>query len=104
MCNACRALESNVLRLFSRKEVEDTVRECGFWQRVPQRVRPFEFVLHCALASVLEGKRGFASVWRLLATAVNIVVAHSPTSCRNLARKVGKRQHELIGDRAPDRR
>ena len=82
MRDSYNALESNVFQLFTRKEVEDEARACGFWQREPQRIRPFEFVLCCALASVLEAKRGFASVWRLLAAAVNVVVARSAVTQR----------------------
>ena len=80
--DAYNARESNVFQLFTRKEVEDEARACGFWQRVPQRIGAFEFVLCCALASVLEAKRGFASVWRLLAAAVNVVVARSTVTQR----------------------
>lgn len=74
---AFTALRRNALALLTRDEVETLARECGFYQRTPRAMRAFEFVICCALAAVVEGKRGFASVWRLLAAAVGVEVARS---------------------------
>lgn len=74
---AYESLESNVFRLITEQEVNQIATECGFQQRIPKEIRPFPFVICCALASLVEGKRGFATVWRLLAAAVNIDVARS---------------------------
>jgi len=75
-------LKQHVFGLFSTAEVEEVAKRCGFRQRTPQRIPPFAFVLCCALASLVESKRGFASVWRLLAAAADIQVARSAVTQR----------------------
>lgn len=75
-------LRGRVLELFSRGEVEDLARECGFYRREPREIRAFEFALCCAFASMVEGRRGFAAVWRLLAAAADITVARSAVTQR----------------------
>lgn len=77
-----KALKRDTLSLFSRQEVEKTARECGFYPRTPRAIKAFEFVLCTALAAVVEGKRGFASVWRLLEAAANVTVARSAVTQR----------------------
>jgi IS4 transposase len=79
---AFAVLRRDTLKLISRAEVEGLARECGFYQRTPRAIRAFEFVICCALAAVAEGKRGFASVWRLLAAAVGVEVARSAVTQR----------------------
>ena len=76
------ALRANALKLIHRGDVEAIARECGFYQRTPRAIRAFEFTICCALAAVAEGKRGFASVWRLLAAAVGVEVARSAVTQR----------------------
>jgi IS4 transposase len=71
-----------VFALVSRKETEKLARETGYYQREPQRIPAFEFALCCALSAICEHKRGFASVWRLLATAAGIEVARSAVTQR----------------------
>jgi putative transposase len=71
-----------VFALVSEKETEELARETGYYQRAPQQLPAFEFALCCALAAVCEHKRGFASVWRLLATAAGIEVARSAVTQR----------------------
>jgi IS4 transposase len=80
--NAYGHLESTVFRLFTREEVEEEARKSGFCQRVPQQIPPFEFVLCCALCALLEAKRGFAGLWRMLGAAAGIVVARSAVTQR----------------------
>lgn len=75
--NVYQNLERQVFSLFKREEVEELARECGFYLREPREIRAFEFVVSCALASVVEGKRGFATVWRVLAAAAGVEVARS---------------------------
>jgi len=79
---AFNRLKDGVLNLFSRSEVERIARECGFYRRTAQQIRAFEFALCCALASAVEAKRGFASVWRLLGSAAGIEVARSAVTQR----------------------
>jgi IS4 transposase len=79
---AYHALRDGVLGLVSKQEAETLARETGFCQREPQCIPPFEFVLCCALAAVTEVKRGFATVWRLLAAAAGITVARSAVTQR----------------------
>lgn len=79
---AFAALRDDALKLIGRSEVEALARECGFYQRTPRAIHAFEFVICCALAAVVEGKRGFASVWRLLAAAVGVEVARSAVTQR----------------------
>ena len=79
---ASAQLRSGVFALVSRRETEELARETGFYQREPQRIPAFEFALCCALSAICEQKRGFASVWRLLATAAGIEVARSAVTQR----------------------
>jgi len=71
-----------VFALVSEKETEELARETGYYRRAPQQLPAFEFALCCALSAVVEHKRGFASVWRLLATAAGIEVARSAVTQR----------------------
>ena len=49
----------------------------GFYRRKPGKIRAFDFALATALGAVVESKRGFASVWRLLAAALGVEVARA---------------------------
>ena len=75
-------LKATVFCLFTRQEVQHLAVSCGFCQREVKKIFPFEFVLCCMLGSMLEDKRGFASIWRLLASAAGIVVARSAVTGR----------------------
>ncbi len=75
-------LKATVFCLFTRQEVEQLAVSCGFCQREAKKIFPFEFVLCCMLGCMLEDKRGFASIWRLLAAAAGIVVARSAVTGR----------------------
>ena len=75
-------LKKEVLSLFTREEIEELAHQCGFYRRTPKEIRAFEFVLCAALATVTEAKRGFASVWRMLAAAADIEVARSAVTQR----------------------
>lgn len=77
-----RELKRNALDLFSGPEVEEIARQTKFCQRSPRAIAALPFALCCAMASVVEGKRGFASVWRLLAIAAGIEVARSAVTQR----------------------
>jgi putative transposase len=77
-----RSLRQGVLKLVTRRETEKLARETGYYQREPQQLRAFEFALCCALSSVVEFKRGFASVWRLLGSMAQIEVARSAVTQR----------------------
>ena len=79
---AFERLQQGVLGLVTRGEAEALARETGYYQREPQQLRAFEFALCCALAAVVECKRGFASVWRLLAAVADVVVARSAVTQR----------------------
>jgi putative transposase len=79
---AYRMLQRHVLSLMPRAEVERLARQCGFYRRTPQQIRAFEFALCCALAAAVEGRRGFAPVWRLLAAVAGIEVARSAVTQR----------------------
>jgi hypothetical protein len=68
--------------LIPRQEVEQLAREAGFTVRTPREIPVYEFVLCCALASIVEAKRGFASVWRLLGAAAGVHVARSAVTQR----------------------
>lgn len=72
-----RRLSERVLQLFTRDEVEEVAKACGFYARKPREICAFEFALCCALGSIVEGRRGFSSVWRLLAAAAGVNVARS---------------------------
>ena len=69
---AYQRLRRGVLQLVTEPEAERLARQTGFYRRAPKEIRAFEFALCCVLASVLEQKRGFASVWRVLAAAAGI--------------------------------
>jgi putative transposase len=71
-----------VLNLFTEQEAERLAWETGFYQREPREIRAFAFVLCCTLAAVIEHKRGFASVWRVLAAIAGIDVARSAVTQR----------------------
>ena len=77
-----KQLRDGVLGLFKRGEVERIARDCGFYQRTARQIRAFEFSLCCARAAAIEAKRGFASVWRLLASAAGVEVARSAVTQR----------------------
>ena len=77
-----QALRRETLGLLKRREVEQLAWSCEFYQRAPRQIRAFEFVLCCALGAVVEGKRGFASVWRLLEAAAKVEVARSAVTQR----------------------
>jgi len=80
---AYKRLQRYVFTLFTKKEIAELAQESGFQKREEERKIPaFEFVLCCALAATVEGKRGFASVWRLLAAACGIEVARSAVTQR----------------------
>lgn len=76
------ALKRETLGLVSVQEVEKLARQCGFYKREPKEIRAFDFALCCALAAIVEGKRAFASVWRLLAAAAGVEVARSAVTQR----------------------
>lgn len=75
-------MRTGVFGLLRRDEADELARDCQFRQRTPQQIPPLEFALCCALASVVEAKRGFASVWRLLAAAAGIHVVRSAVTQR----------------------
>jgi len=77
-----KALQQQTLGLVSEREVEELARQCGFYKRKPKEIRAFDFALCCALAAMVEGKRAFASVWRLLAAAAGVEVARSAVTQR----------------------
>jgi hypothetical protein len=77
-----KALRRDALALFSVGEVEAEARRTGFYRRLPRAIKALPFVLCCALAAVVEGKRGFAGVWRLLAAAAGVTVARSAVTQR----------------------
>ena len=75
-------LREGVLNLITKQEAEVLARETGFYQRKPQEIPAFEFALCCALAAMVELKRGFASVWRILTAVVGIGVVRSAVTQR----------------------
>lgn len=75
-------LKRNALDLFNAREVDEIARQVRFCQRSPRAIAALPFALCCALAAVVEGKRGFASVWRLLAIAAGVEVARSAVTQR----------------------
>ncbi|MBI4705917.1 MAG: IS4 family transposase [Deltaproteobacteria bacterium] len=76
------ALRRETLGLVSKREVEQLAWQCGFYRRSPREITAFDFALCCALAAMVEGKRAFASVWRLLEAAAGIEVARSAVTQR----------------------
>jgi len=75
-------LSEKVFQLFTKEEVEGFAQECGFYQRSPKQIHAFEFALCSALGSILEGRRGFSGVWRLLAAGAGVDVARSAVTQR----------------------
>lgn len=75
-------LRKGVFSLVGKQEAEALAHETGYYRREPQQIPAFEFALACTLAAVVEMKRGFAAVWRLLASAIGIVVARSAVTQR----------------------
>ncbi len=75
-------LKTHVFGLFTEEEVNQVAVQTGFRQRIPLEIQPFPFTLCCALASLVEGKRGFATVWRLLGAAAGIDVVRSAVTQR----------------------
>ena len=75
-------LERQVLSLVERERVDELARSTGFTQRTPKQLPPFAFAICCALAAAAEERRGFATVWRLLAAAAGIEVARSAVTQR----------------------
>lgn len=75
-------LKKHVFRLFTRSEVAREGRRTGFSRRKRYEIHPFDFVLCCTFGAVIECKRGFASIWRLLAAALGIEVARSAVTQR----------------------
>lgn len=80
--NAYKVLKDNVFPLMSKKEIDAKAYELGFAKREPQAIEPFEFVLSCVLASTIEAKRGFASVWRVFGAATGQQTARSAITQR----------------------
>ena len=66
----------------SKKEIDTKAYETGFAQRDARAIEPFEFVLSCVLASTIEAKRGFASVWRVFGAATGQDTARSAITQR----------------------
>lgn len=80
---AFNRLKKYVFSLFSRDEIEELARDSKYLRRQGDaKISAFEFVICCALAATVEGKRGFASVWRMLAAACGIEVARSAVTQR----------------------
>jgi hypothetical protein len=79
---AYQNLKADVFQLFTKAEVEAEASKSGFCKRESGKIKPFEFVLCCVLAALVEPKRGFASVWRMLSAAAGIQVARSATTQR----------------------
>jgi hypothetical protein len=75
-------LKTHVFALFTEDEVDQIAIQTGFRKRTPLEIQPFAFALCCALASLVEAKRGFASVWRLMAAAADINVVRSAVTQR----------------------
>jgi putative transposase len=96
-------LKTHVFALFTEEEVEQVAIQTGFRQRTPLEIQPFAFVLCCALASLVEAKRGFATVWRLLGAAAGINVVRSAVTQRFGAGSADMLQtlFELAVDRLP---
>lgn len=79
---AYEVLQDGVFPLMSKQEIDAKAYETGFAQRDPRAIEPFEFVLSCVLASTIEGKRGFASVWRVFGAATGRSTARSAITQR----------------------
>jgi putative transposase len=70
------------LTLVTEQETEELARATGFYQRDPKEIRAFVFALCCSLSAVIEHKRGYASVWRVLAAVAGVNVARSAVTQR----------------------
>ena len=79
---AYRRLRDGVLHLFTREEVEQMARDSGFYVRDPKEIKAFEFVLCCAMGSLVEHKRGFAAIWRVFTMLAGVHVARSAVTQR----------------------
>ncbi len=75
--SAFQQLRDGVLGLLPKKRVEELARETGFVQRAPKQLPPFELLVCTMLSTVVEGRRGYAGIWRLLLSAAGIEVARS---------------------------
>lgn len=82
VARAYESLQARVLPLFSKEDIGAIAVSSGYCKREPRGIPPFEFVLCCVLGSMLEAKRGFASIWRLLAAAADVQVARSAVTQR----------------------
>lgn len=80
---AYEAMKDEVFDLVTKQEVMQLAVEHHYKVRGGEaKIPPFEFVLCCALSAVAEQNRGFASVWRILASACDITVARSAATQR----------------------
>jgi hypothetical protein len=75
-------LQQGVLQLVTRQEATELAKQTGFYKRKPRHLFAFEFCLCCAFAAMTECKRGFTTIWRLLASMAGIVVARSAVTQR----------------------
>lgn len=89
--NAYKALKQGVLPILSSREIAAMAKETGFSEREAKAIEPFSFVLSCVLASTVEAKRGFASVWRVFNAATGLNVVRSAVTQR-----FGKGSAELL--------
>jgi hypothetical protein len=71
---AYQVLKDGEFPLMSKKEIDAKAYETGFARRGARAIEPFEFLLSCVLASTIEAKRGFASVWRVSGAAHRLVL------------------------------
>ena len=94
-------LRDGVLSLFTRDEVEQMARESGFYVREPKQIKAFEFALCCAMGSIVEHKRGFAAIWRVLNALAGVKVARSAVTQRFAAGSAALL--ELVSIRALER-
>lgn len=76
------AIKRETLRLLKKDDVEHIARETGFVRRTAREIEAFDFVLCSIMAAMIEGKRGFATIWRLLTAAVGVKVARSAVTQR----------------------
>ena len=105
--NAYQVLKDSVFSLMLKKEIDAMAYELGFAQREAQAIEPFEFVLSCVLASTVEAKRGFASVWRVFGAATGQQTARSAITQRfgegsaNLMQAVFEQTLERLPEESP---
>ncbi len=102
--NAYKVLKDGVFPLMSKKEVDAKAYETGFAQRDARAIEPFEFVLSCVLASTIEAKRGFASVWRVFGAATGQDTARSAITQRfgDGSAKLMRAVFEHVVERLPE--